>query len=377
MKIKVGIVAPFDLNYIYGNTLRPIKQAQGLKANGFNDFVVYCSKKNPSLKFPQIELKKKDHIDFLKKILPDSIKKKDFLFNCLAFKLPAGLPSILHLHNYYSIQLVPKNYSGKIITDWHAFKSVVLTQQYLQKNKLIYLLANFTIIPWVQKLEQRSLKRASHIIAAADNILQLIKKENPDYEKKCSLINNLILTNKFLSNDHSQDFNLGLIGPYDHINLGVIEEIKIIAKRLPNIQIRMAGSIKPQIINKLKSYRNIQILGKLTEQDYIKFLSSISVLLLPYKTHILGGGSRNKLLEAAVSQTPIISTIGGAKGFLHKENLNIVSSIDEMIEAILLLQKDKKLRKVQGKRLNRIIKKEYDYLVQTQKLIDIYHSLSS
>ena len=374
--LKVAIIAPFDLKKIYGNTLRPIQEAKGLLANKFKCFAVFCLEKNPAFKFRQIKISKGPFC-----WLPDFLRKKDinYLYDFLFSKKIRleKLPPVIHLHNYYSISVIPSSYQGKIITDWHGFKSLDLKnkcRRYLSFNPK-NLLYSLIIIPFVEKLERKSLQRADKIIAAAANIQKDINKIFPQYKNKVIVINNPVIPQNFLLNKHQNKFNVGAIGPFSHENNKVIKTIISIAQKIPEIEFKLAGELEKKTKKEVEKIRNIKVLGWISEKQYRLFLSRIGVLLLPYFGPKKFGGTRNKLIQAAASGTPIISTIDGARGFKEKKYLYLADTRKQIEQFIRKLGRNIDLRKKTGENLKRAVFKNYHYKIEARKLIDLYKEL--
>ena len=374
---KVGFLAPFDFNEVYGNTLRPMYELYGLRSNNFNNTVLYCLKSNKQLKFQQKEINRS-----ILSIIPDRLKFKNasYLFD-IPFLDKIRIKDnidILQIENIYSFFAINKNKlkNVKIITDFHAIPSIALRDKYSNaqniKSKIIKI-----CIPLIENLERKAVTLSEKIIVASHNIKEdLICKYKID-EDKIEIINNMVNCSNFSLNKRYKirgELTLGVIGPFtDDIN-NVISSIESISKKT-KFKMKLIGRISKNDIQKLSKYSNIEVLGGVNSERYRSFFDEIDVLLLPYFHSHRGGGSRNKLLEAAASGVPIVSTSNGAIGFKEKYALLIGNTEQELIDNLRLLEGDISLRKHLGKSLRKIIQANYNYKKETKKLISIYNSL--
>lgn len=371
--MKIGIFAPYDLTNKYGNTIRPIQQAESLIKRGLKQTCIYCLKSDSALKIKQVTINKSFLSYIPKKLLP---RDTSFIFQ-LPFIKKINLPSsidIFQIENYYSILATPKLSNTKLVVDFHAWKSIALkdmTKKMSLFKKIIY----FQLIYFIKKIERHAVKRADKIIVASQNVKDCILNDYPKINpNKIIVIHGFFDSKDFPKNRYIQNFSVGVIGPFtDKIN-NVIPFIIQLSKNT-SVPIKIVGKIDKHEEDQLKNCPNISYLGVLKSKKYKKFFEEIGAILLPYENYYRGGGPRNKLLEACATGTPIISTKAGAKGFEHKNELIIANNTKEFVYCINKLKNDVQLRKISGKKLIRIIKTEYNPDKETDKLVRLYEKL--
>ncbi|MCK5025216.1 MAG: glycosyltransferase family 4 protein [Nanoarchaeota archaeon] len=369
MKLKIAIVAPYDFNIMDGNTLRPLMQATGLQFHK-EDVTLFCLKKNKNLGIKQKEINKG-----LFSFLPNSLRFKNsaFLFDLPFLKKIEGLErfDLIHAHNYYSSYILPKNL--KFILDLHTFKTNEVKNSYAQKKGLIpRLIASSAFSYLIERIEHAAIKKAEKVIVAGQNIKdQFIKTFKIKNKDKISIVNNCLDMQRFRKNKYKNEFTIGIIGPFKHMNSELLEHSIVFSNHIKE-KIILIGDIDENDKNKLTDKKNIICLGRLPDNEYRKLLSEVSVILLPYFCLRQGGGLRNKLIEPAACGTPVITTHGGVEGF-DKSLLLIGNTYNELMVQINRL-KDKSSRIIIGNRLRQEIKNNYDFRSVSNKLIEVYYS---
>ncbi len=356
------------MNRVYGNTLRPVMEAEGLLANGFDDFTVHCTKTNPGLGFEQTEMRKGPLSLIPRNLRPDGVP---FLFDMPLVLKEKFAPEVtaVHAQNYYSVLAVANGFKGKLILDYHSLKSSVLRD--LHAGSLAH---QYVIAPFVKRIERKGIARAEKIVVASANIKREMVKEHDVPQEKIEVVNNMLDPAAFPRNRYEAEFEVGVVGPFAHINCEAMNALRSIANRT-SANFSLVGSISSADKALFNGMDNVKVLGRLGDKEYKDYMASIGALLLPYGRYHRGGGSRNKLLEAAACGTPIISTRSGAKGFDEKNALLMAETPQEMITCIEELKNDVGARKKMGKGLRTIIKRNYNYFAETKKLIEVYESV--
>ena len=169
-ELKIAIVAPFDFNENYGNTIRPLNQIKELLKKGIHT-KLYCTKRKNKLMVRQCEIQKPFFT------IPKILRPKDisFIFDLPIIKKQIFKDeNIIHLNNYYSVLILPKNVNKKIITDFHGLKSIALSDIMENAGFLKKSIYNMIVIPLIKKLERRTIEISDKIIVASKNIKQWI-----------------------------------------------------------------------------------------------------------------------------------------------------------------------------------------------------------
>ena len=296
----------------------------------------------------------------------ESIKKNGFdniqLIGNFSQKIEKNLEGELIHAQQLSGRLLEKS---KFITDIHGL-------EYFQSENLA---RGFPIHSWKKwafkyksrhwkKIEEKTFARSLHLICAGESILEKVQKiQNATLIRNSLLIENFLPTKCF-------EMNVGLVGPFipGKINYLAIDMIRKICKKLTNINFTIIGKTDDYFRESL-NFNNVKFVGETT--DYLETLRECSVLLAPYPEYAYYLGSKNKILEAAACQIPIVTTKRGTIDF-NKDLLLIGEKTEEIIQKILFL-KDENIRKEIGKKLRDEIIKNHNAEKESKKIIKLYN----
>jgi len=144
-----------------------------------------------------------------------------------------------------------------------------------------------------------------------------------------------------------------------------------IAERFPETMVFLAGRNMPSWIYTYK-FRNLQVAGEV--EDAAMFMQSHTVMFVPL---LSGSGVRVKIIEGMSLGKTIISTTIGAEGinYTDGENLLIANTPEEFIEKFKCCIDDPELCSRIGFNARKLIEKEHNIPVVTEKLIGLYRSL--
>ena len=363
-QLKIALVAPYDFNRIDGNTLRPLMQAKGLLQNN-QDVTIFCLKKNPNIKINQREINK-GFFSFIPKSL--RFPNSDFLFDLPFVSKIQGLHryEIVHAHNYYSYFLIPKK---DFIMDLHTFKANEVRNTYKHKKGFSkFFFSNYSYKK-IKQIERKILRATRRVIVAGQNIKDEYKKEFGIVGNNIFVANNCLDTSVFKKNNHTKKFNIGVIGPFKHMNRELLKHVLALSSQT-KAEITLVGDIESEDKSVVANMKNIKCLGRVSDKDYQRLMSEFSVVLLPYFNLRQGGGLRNKVIEPAACGTPIITTKAGAEGF-DEGLLYIGANYGELLKHIKTL-KSKSVRLKNGAKLRKKVRQEYDYRSVSKKLVEIY-----
>ena len=254
---------------------------------------------------------------------------------------------------------------SKFITDIHGL-------EYFQSENLARGYPVYSWKKWAfryksnhwKKIEEKTFAKSLHLICAGESILEKVQKI-----QNATLIRNSLLVENFLPTK-CNDVNVGLVGPFipGKINYLAIDTIKEVCKRLSNINFTIIGKTDNFFKENL-NFNNVKFVGETL--DYLENLRECSILLAPYPEYAYYLGSKNKILESAACQIPIVTTKRGAIDF-NEKLLLIGEKVDEIIEKILFL-KDENVRKEIGKKLRDEIIKNHNAEKESKKIIKLYN----
>jgi polysaccharide biosynthesis protein PslH len=144
-----------------------------------------------------------------------------------------------------------------------------------------------------------------------------------------------------------------------------------VTKRLPEIELHLAGRYMPEWMLKLNSPRII-VDGEVP--DVWEYMQRFSIMVVPLFS---GSGIRIKIVEAMAAGKAIITTAIGAEGINYEngQHLLIAKDANSFADAIVRLCNDKALRDSLGKNARMLIAKEHDNNKLMQKLTAFYTEL--
>jgi len=319
---KISMTTQHDMNTPNGSTIRPKWQFEALKKNNFND-----------------------------------VKLVD---NFNESKLNKISDTLVHAHQF----------SGKWLKDQKYFVDI----HGLEHIQSLNLSTGFPIHSWkkyayiaksyyYKKFEINLFKNSTHLICSGEDIFEKVKK----FQNSTVVRNGIFLDN--FSPTTCSELKIAVVGPFlpGTINYEGLNLIKKTVKDLPNIKFVFIGKTDVSFRNEL-NFKNCEFLGLV--DNYHEVLRSCSVLFSPYPAYAKYLGSKNKFLEAAVCEMPIITTSSGAVDF-KQDLLLIGDSSTELIKLIESMQNENE-RKSIGTSLRIEIEKNYNADVEIKKIIKLY-----
>lgn len=117
---------------------------------------------------------------------------------------------------------------------------------------------------------------------------------------------------------------------------------------------------------------NVLSLGYVS--DLFSTISLADIAIVPV---LSGGGTKLKMFDYMNAGLPIITTRKGIEGInaKDKEQAIITESINEMVDAIASLSKNRQERERLGLNARRLVEKEYDWDIIGDKLVDTYRAI--
>jgi len=323
---KISIITQHDMNTPNGSTIRPKWQFEALKKNNFND----------------VEL-----ID-----------------NFNETKLNNISDTLIHAHQF----------SGKWIKNQKYFVDI----HGLEHIQSLNLSSGFPIYSWkkyayiaksyyYKKFEISLFKNSTHLICSGEDIFEKVKKF-----QNSTVVRNGIFISDFKPTT-CNELKIAVVGPFlpGTINYEGLNLIKKTVKDLPNIKFVFIGKTDVSFQNEL-NFKNCEFLGLV--DNYYEVLRSCSVLFSPYPLYAKYLGSKNKFLEAAACEMPIITTSSGAVDF--KQDLLLIGDSSEELIKLVESMKNENARKNFGKSLRVEIEKYYNADIEIKKIIKLYQEYS-
>jgi len=144
-----------------------------------------------------------------------------------------------------------------------------------------------------------------------------------------------------------------------------------VSKRLPEIELHLAGRYMPDWLQKLNIPRII-VDGEVP--DVWEYMQRYSIMVVPLFS---GSGIRIKIVEAMAAGKAIITTAIGAEGINYENGQHLIIAKDarSFTDSIVKLCNDKTLRDSLGKNAQALIAKEHDNHKLMQKLTAFYTEL--
>jgi glycosyltransferase involved in cell wall biosynthesis len=264
-------------------------------------------------------------------------------------------PVVLRAHNieHKIWQRVAENCPNPI-------KRIYLNQLYRSLKRFeISILNKIDGIVAITPVDARNLDRLSHstnIISIPFGINLDSLPENPVQPEEASLFH--IGTMNWFPNEESIRWLLSEVWP-------------VISKKLPEIELHLAGRYMPDWMMKL-SLPNLTVEGEVP--DVWEYMQQFSIMVVPLFS---GSGIRIKIVEAMAAGKAIITTAIGAEGINYENGQHLIIAKDakSFIDAIIKVCNDKTLRDSLGQNARALIAKEHDNHKLMLKLMTFYEEL--
>ncbi len=278
-------------------------------------------------------------------------------------KLPDISDSIIHAQQLSGRLLENSRY----IVDAHGLEYV--HDCYLSQGYPIYVWKKWAFKAksyHYKKLENKNFKNSLHVICAGENIYERVK----DIQTATVVRNAVFLEN--YKPTSCENLKVALVGPFlpGKINYYGLDMIKFVVKQFSNIDFVFIGPTDKNFKNELQ-FKNTTFVGKV--DNYIQTLRTCSVLFAPFPDYAYYLGSKNKFLEAAACQMPIITTPSGNVDF-QNDYVCIGKTKEDLVQQMHYLE-DENTRNDLGKKLRNEISKKYNAEIEIEKLIKIYKEL--
>jgi phosphatidylinositol alpha-mannosyltransferase len=271
---------------------------------------------------------------------------------------------LLHVHE----PVIP---SLSLLASWAADGPVVATfHAAANKQKAVYAVGPI-LEPVIEKLTAK--------IAVSEMARATLKDH---FDTEAIVIPNGVDTSKFQGDSHKLEWKLpntiGFIGRFDEPRKGLdvlLQAMTSIVKEIPDVRLLIAGpgdedSLAKKIPAELRSH--ITLLGRLSEEDKVKFFHSITLYVAPNT----GGESFGIILAEALSAgTPIVaSDIQAFKDLLRDGDSGELflseDSTDLSSKIVKLLRDEVKRRDIADRGLHRA--SDFDWQKVASDIVDVY-----
>ena len=324
---KISLITQRSMDEVNGSTARPRWQIDALNDNGFTDIQMID-------KFDKTKLKNVSN-------------------------------TLIHAHQFSGRWLENEKY----LVDIHGLEHIQSLN--LSAGYPIHSWKKYAFIAksvYYKKFELKLFKKAVHLICSGEDIQEKVEKI-----QNSTLIRNSLFLKDFPPTE-CLELRVALVGPFmpGTINYDGLHLIKKTIQNLPNIKFIIIGKTDDSFKNQL-NFKNVEFLGIV--KNYHDALRSCSVLLSPYPEHAKYLGSKNKFLEAAACEMPVITTPSGAIDF--NKDLLLIGDNPKKLADLIMSQKDENERRKLGKNLRNEIKKKYNADIEVKKIIKLYNEFSN
>ncbi|WPF88364.1 glycosyltransferase family 4 protein [Cyanobacterium aponinum AL20118] len=192
------------------------------------------------------------------------------------------------------------------------------------------------------------------------------------YQKNTHIIPTPIETNYYVpkTDYDTQDedkITVGWMGGWInliHLNL-IISSLKNLKSQISNIKIKIVTNIEDLPLN----LRNIAELKQWSAEEELADLQSFDIGLMPLEDNPFSRGKCSfKLLQYMAVGIPVIASPVGMNNEVVRDNGFLCSSPEEWLDSLLLLCKNKQLRKKMGAKSRDIVESDYSTEINFIKL---------
>lgn len=340
---KVAIITPSSLRIQGGDSLRPLYQALGLWEVGFRNFVVFSREPDPAQPFEQERIDVHGPAQFI-------FRRR---FGC----------DLIHAHQNAGLFA-----EGRLWVDFHGFAPLESRCNWQVNRWSLRASVHLALSHWATP---RLLRRSERVLCASQSIADHVRRRYP-WAPPDSVVRNCLASAEYPPTP-CEDAVVGVVGSFTtRWGEPAFNMTLRVAALCPELPFRLVGRVSEEQRYRASALPNVTLLGVVDEFGYRQFLQSASIALLPYESWCVGGGSRQKLLQAAASAMAVVATPAGLEGFDAPPEALIGGAPEALAEILSgqLVQSEERRRR--GQALRRRVLSQHDYLVEARHLADLY-----
>lgn len=291
---------------------------------------------------------------------------------------------------------IAKELKIPLVLEFNGFDTWILKYYHQSKNPFSMFL-KYLLSKIVKKIEDYNLKNSSLIVTVSEPLKKdLIKRGVP--EEKILVNPNGVDPEKFnpemINAEKSENLKQKLGIAQNKIVVGFtgtfgewhgipqfIEAIDRILKNKLSLNIYFLligkGKLKPEAEKQVGHYKNVKFLGEIPYSNIQSYLNICDIFVSPHNLQIDGKeffGSPTKLFEyMAMGKGIVASNLGQISKVLEKDRTAILvkpGNVEELIEGILKLAKDKNLREKLGDNARNEVILNYTWQKNIERLME-------
>lgn len=230
----------------------------------------------------------------------------------------------------------------------------------------------------ISRYEQRVMKRFGANITVGKKDFEVLSSLSPD--ANIVLIPNGVDTEYFSAGQNTVSSrptvlftgNMRFPPNMDAVAFFHDEVYPLVREQFPQARFIIAGTSPPKHIQRMSDGDGVVVTGFV--DDIRTVMAQADVIVCPMR---IGGGIKNKILEAMAFGKPVVSTSLGAEGVDARdgESIMIADSPKEIAGAVAQLLKDRSLRDRIAERARRLIEERYTWETAAGKYEEVFEKL--
>jgi glycosyltransferase involved in cell wall biosynthesis len=119
-------------------------------------------------------------------------------------------------------------------------------------------------------------------------------------------------------------------------------------------------------------FSNVAVDGRVDDETFRRALRTSAIALLPFADWCRGGGSRLKLIQAALSGLAVVATPATLEGFGGGEWIDVARTPVDLAIELKRLAASPEERARRGEALRAFARIEHDWLTHARRLAELY-----